>query len=251
LTLSAATNAYTGPTNVSAGTLVIAVSGALPKNNSVAVAAGATLIDVANSVLPSMTTAGSLNINGSMIIQNSPSLQTITTAVGQGYNGGTWNGSGPGIISSSAAAADSKHLTALGVIQNDNGAGSPLYSTFEGSGSATLNDSDVLIKYTYYGDTDLNGEVDGTDYSRIDNGCLNNLTGWFNGDFNYDGVINGSDYTLIDNAFNTQGAQISAELASATAQIAGSGTSAVPEPTTLGLLGIGAVGLLGRRRRRH
>ena len=75
------------------------------------------------------------------------------------------------------------------------------------------------------------------------------LTGWFNGDFNYDGVINGSDYTLIDNAFNTQGAQLAAQIASPTAEIAA--ISAVPEPTTLGLLGMSAIAVLGRRRRHH
>jgi hypothetical protein len=114
------------------------------------------------------------------------------------------------------------------------------------------------VKYTYFGDANLDGKVDGSDYSRIDNAYLYNrthptapLTGWFNGDFNYDGVINGSDYTLIDNAFNTQGALIASEIAAPTAQIAGdSGASAVPEPATLGLLGLGALGLLSRRRRR-
>ena len=105
--------------------------------------------------------------------------------------------------------------------------------------------TDVLVKYTYYGDANLDGKVDGTDYSRIDNGYLNNLSGWFNGDFNYDGVIDGSDYTLIDNAFNTQGASLAAAVA--TAQIAGD-VSAVPEPVSLGLLGIGCMALLGRRR---
>ena len=82
----------------------------------------------------------------------------------------------------------------------------------------------------------------------IDNGYLNHLTGWYNGDFNYDGVVDGSDYTLIDNAFNSQGAQISAQLVAPTTQIGG-GTSAVPEPVTLGLFGISAAGMLGRRRR--
>jgi hypothetical protein len=143
-------------------------------------------------------------------------------------------------------------LHALGVIQNDNGAGTgtALYPTFEGQ---PVSDSDVLIKYTYYGDTNLDGKVDGTDYSRIDNAYAYNqshssspLTGWFNGDFNYDGVINGSDYTLIDNAFNQQGAQISAAIS---AQIAGSGaTSAVPEPASAGII-VAAAALLGRRRR--
>jgi hypothetical protein len=75
-----------------------------------------------------------------------------------------------------------------------------------------------LVKFTYYGDANLDGKVDGADYSRIDAGYLAHgaATGWFNGDFDYDGAINGSDYTLIDNAFNTQGAALPAT------QVAGS-----------------------------
>jgi hypothetical protein len=71
--------------------------------------------------------------------------------------------------------------------------------------------TDVLIKFTYYGDTNLDGSVTAQDYLAIDNAFSYNaanpttpLTGWNNGDFNYDGVINGDDYTLIDNAFNSQ-----------------------------------------------
>ncbi len=47
------------------------------------------------------------------------------------------------------------------------------------------------------------------DYTRIDIAYLNHLTGWSNGDFNLDGVVDGSDYTLIDNTFNTQGTSLS------------------------------------------
>jgi hypothetical protein len=116
-------------------------------------------------------------------------------------------------------------------------------------------DGDILVKYTYYGDATLAGSVSATDYSRIDSSYLsesttgNPVSGWYNGDFNYDGVVNGSDYTLIDNAFNRQGANLSAEVAASTAQIAGP-DAVVPEPAMLGLLAAGLVGVLGRRRSR-
>jgi autotransporter-associated beta strand protein len=195
--------------------------------------------------------------NNSLDVQNG-SIATLTNQVKQGYANGTWNNSS-GIVSSSAAA-DTTHRTALGVILNTTDGtptGAQLYGTattqglFSGISPAK---TDVLIKDTYYGDTNLDGKIDGTDYSRIDAAYLSHgaLTGWFNGDFNYDGVINGSDYTLIDNAFNTEGAQLSALIAAptaiATAQIAEN--SAVPEPSAFGLLGLSICGLIGRRRHR-
>jgi hypothetical protein len=187
---------------------------------------------------------GQLDLTGNDLIVHNGNLINLTDQLRRGYNAG--GASGPGIISSSAVA-DTTHLTALGIMQNDDGTGTPVYSTFDTAASVA---TDVLIKFTYFGDANLDGKVDGSDYSRIDYGYLNNLTGWSNGDFNYDGVIDGSDYTLIDNAFNTQGAQLNASIADpaavATAQIAGS--SSVPEPTTAALLGTTAIGLLSRRR---
>ena len=55
------------------------------------------------------------------------------------------------------------------------------------------------MKYTYFGDANLDGVVNASDYTLIDNGFNSQtsgplLTGWFNGDFNYDGVVNGDDY---------------------------------------------------------
>jgi hypothetical protein len=215
---------------------------------------GATLVSDSQSTISSTRV---LNVDGNAIVHNG-SLSTLSASAQTAFNNG-WAGAS-GIISS-AASSDTTRLTALGVIQNSlnqNTTGTALYSTFEGQ---SVSNTDVLIKYTYYGDANLDGKVDGSDYSLIDNsyemegwtstGPTTMISGWYNGDFNYDGVVDGSDYTLIDNAFNSQGTQISAEIASPTAEISPvGGVSAVPEPTSLGLLGLGAIGLLGRRRRR-
>jgi hypothetical protein len=145
------------------------------------------------------------------------------------------------------------------MIVNDNGSGQPLVTTFEGQ---TVADGDVLVKYTYVGDALLTGHITASDYVQIDNAFNNNsnvnntpLTGWYNGDFNYDGVVNGDDYSLIDNAYNSQESVTfdgtsagPAEVASDTEQVA---SPAVPEPTTLTLIGLGAGGLMVRRRRRN
>jgi autotransporter-associated beta strand protein len=193
-------------------------------------------------------------------------------ATGRGTNG-AWTGNG--IISSAAAASPSNKALAVvlnATNQSGSGAlGSALIgtsgfnhglSTFDGQ---TVSLGDVLVKYTYYGDALLDGNVTAGDYAQIDNGYNVDqsnpgmLSGWYNGDFNYDGVINGDDYTLIDNAFNSQGgvslAGVSAGpaemIASDTDQIAGASSSAVPEPATLGIIGIGAAGLMLRRRQRN
>jgi hypothetical protein len=239
-------------------TVTFASPSALPAYTSLNVSAGATAIAAHNGgpnnnlLTSTLTNSGLVDLTNNDLVVRSGSLSTIWGQLQGGYNGGGWNGT-TGIISSTAAS-DTTHLTTLGVMINDSGAntgtasGTALKSTVDGS---PTRDGDILVKYTYYGDANLSGSVDSADYTLIDAGYLSNgsLSGWYNGDFNYDGVINGSDYTLIDNAFNTQGAAVSAEVASPTAQIAG-GASSVPEPTTISLLGIGAAGLLGKRRRR-
>jgi autotransporter-associated beta strand protein len=247
ITLSGS-DTYTGGTNVSAGSLILNASAAFPTNSSLTVASGA-FVTIANHStnttyvpqLSALTNSGTIDVvNNAFLIHNSSAaVGTINTEVAQAFANGAWTGtnSSSGVITSSMAAADTTHLTAVGVATG--------ITTFQGS---TVLATDVLVKYTYYGDANLDGKVDGSDYSLIDSGYATGATGWENGDFNYDGVINGSDYTLIDNAFNTQGTKIAEEVATATAEIAGT-SSAVPEPTTLSLLGIGTLGLLGRRRR--
>ena len=240
------TNTYTGGTNVTAGTLALPTVAAFPANTSLTIALGASTVTTNHAVgapalvfpISTLTNNGSLDVTNNALTISNTSIGSVTLMAKAGYNNGFWNGTN-GAIVSSMAAADTTHLTAVGVATG--------FSTFEGS---SVSSSLVLAKFTYYGDANLDGTVDGTDYSRIDSGSLMGLTGWYNGDFNYDGVINGSDYTLIDNAFNTQGANIAAEVATPTAQIAGGASSAVPEPGSIALLGAMTLGLLGRRRRK-
>jgi hypothetical protein len=163
----------------------------------------------------SLATNATLNLTNNAAIIHGGSIQTLNALVESGFNSpaGYWNGAG---ITSSTAAGDTTFLTALGIISN-NLSGAALFTAFDNQ-PASLND--VLIKYTYYGDANLDGKVDGTDYSRIDSAIQTPATGWFNGDFNYDNHTDGSDYTLIDNAFNTQGAAMLAQAATPAAQIA-------------------------------
>jgi hypothetical protein len=202
-------------------------------------------------------------------VNNTGELAALTAAAKSGLAGG-WTGTG--LVTSSGTFANNHNLnTGVAIVVNDTNQsgtalnGSPLIGTaqfnngesqFDGQ---SVTDGDILVKYTYFGDALLDGNVTSADYLQIDNGFNNHLTGWYNGDFNYDGVVNGDDYSLIDNAYNSQGTafptSVSAGpaemIASDTAQIDSVATPAVPEPTTLGMLGIGAAGMLMRRRRRN
>ncbi len=202
-----------------ADTIVVPDSGINPLDlSSLSIAAGASLTvqtaanqanrTVVVAATPSIAATGLLDLGGNDLIAHDGNPTQLTALIARGYNGGNWLGTGG--LTSSAAAATSN--TALGIELNSNGSGGTQVSTFDGQ---AVSSTDVLVKYTYFGDANLDGVVNGSDYTLIDNGFNNSLTGWHNGDFNYDGIVNGDDYTLIDNAFNTQ----SAPLAVATAQV--------------------------------
>lgn len=132
------------------------------------------------------------------------------------WNDGTTLSVGPGINSSLVAFeinTNSNYLYAVGALDNNSpfgtlyGVGGGIADNF--AGVYNLTGPEILIKYTYAGDADLNGVVDGTDYSFLDTGFNGGLSGWFNGDFNHDGVVDGTDYGFIDTGFNGQGAPLS------------------------------------------
>ncbi len=130
-------------------------------------------------------------------------------------------------------------LTGLGVIRNSDldvttGIPNSSYTSFSGQ---SVGPDDVLVKYTYVGDSNLSGAVSFDDYVGMDNaffGLIPNL-GWATGDINFDGMINFDDYSKVDQAFFFQGAPLSGE----------SAVAAVPEPATIALAGLGLLAVAG------
>ncbi|HWP39679.1 MAG TPA: autotransporter-associated beta strand repeat-containing protein, partial [Tepidisphaeraceae bacterium] len=250
-------NSYTGGTTVNAGTLSVRKF----SNGTLAVNAGA-VAQVRSQTVPNdpigasrldnvaIAATGRLDLNNNSLIINSGSLSAITALVKSGLeNGGNFDWGGPGIGSNKAAqqnAAAGSFLFGLGVIKNDLGqvgGSGPIYTDF--AGFSGLVGNEVLVKFTYFGDADLSGSIDATDYSLIDNGYVNSLSGWLNGDFDYSGSIDATDYALIDNAYvNQAGPLAEALIAQHSQQFGGEYLAAlraiqsgvIPEPAAIGLL---------------
>ena len=128
------------------------------------------------------------------------------------------NWDGPGLTSSTARTsnlASNFDLVGIGAIRNSDidiltGLPGSSYTTFSG---VAVTPDDILVKYTYIGDGNLDGLVSFDDYVGMDNaffGLIPNL-GWATGDINFDGVINFDDYSVVDQAFFFQGAPLSGE----------------------------------------
>src|SRR5205085_12450013 len=122
---------------------------------------------------------------------------------------------------------------------------------------------DVLVKYTYAGDSDLNGQMTFDDFSKFLDG-YNGVQppSWFYGDYDYNGVVDFTDFNTFINGYNlangVNGATLSpaeqAQLASmataAGAPLIVSNAAPAPEPGSLGVLAVAGVGMLARRRRK-
>ena len=155
---------------------------------------------------------------------------------------GNWTGNG---ITSSAAAsspnAGETGKTGLGygeasVLSITNFLGDPV-------------DADtILVRYTYLGDANLDGQVDISDLGRLAT-AWQTAGVWTGGDFNYDAFIDISDLGIL--ATNWQvgvGAPLGPSFDQALASVGLSGVS-VPEPATMGLLALSLAGVSTRRRR--
>lgn len=193
-------------------------------------AAAPTVFDVATA---SIAPTGTFDLANNALIVRTTSFATINGYVTSGFAGGAWNGFG---INSSVAAVGA-FPTAIGCVDNTTLAAATFFGIAVGA-------DDVLSRFTYYGDANLDGLVDNTDYAFTDAGfgTLNN--GWVLGDYNYDGVVDNTDYAFIDAGFGGQGAPLGASFSEPAASV-----GVVPEPGAFALVALGALGLLNRRRR--
>jgi hypothetical protein len=136
---------------------------------------------------------------------NGSAYTGISGLVQSGRNGGTWDGFG---IGTSMSEAQSGYTTLAVASAADVLGISPTQTALWGT--ETVNGAAVLIKYTYGGDANLDGQVDVEDYSVIDAswGTGAGGGGSFLGDFNLDGVIDIDDYGMIDFCFPIQGLEL-------------------------------------------
>ena len=128
----------------------------------------------------------------------------------------------------------------------DNLGGNPGTYDMDGDGDVDADDMIALVQTylefdsdgdgtpdgtgTFLGDFNADGIVDGTDLSILSGG-FGGSGGFAGGDSNGDGTINGTDLSILSSTFGNVA------------------TAAVPEPVTLGLLAIGGMAMLRRRRR--
>ncbi|MBC7783823.1 MAG: autotransporter-associated beta strand repeat-containing protein [Burkholderiales bacterium] len=232
ITGAGATNVTGGTLNSSLGITQNALSLSNTSTTAIALNGGATGVSVVKSL--AIDSASKLELHDNDLVVDYTGGSTVYTSILDKVKLGLpllgFGGTGKGITSAEVIAQGAGGVglngTMLAVIDGSTTGG----QVTSLSGFTVANPtSSVLVKYTWRGDANLDGVVNGSDYALADTGFSGGGTGWFYGDVNYDGSINGSDYALIDTGFSSQ-------------------TGPLPEPAMLSLLGLGLV-LMKRRRR--
>ena len=142
------------------------------------------------------------DIQTGQMVFDAPTMSdaTFESDLAASYNGGLWNAG-----QFHSTTADATH----GLGWKDNG-------------------TNVTVMYTLYGDTNLDGTVNGNDLNTVLSNFNQTGMTWAQGDFNYDGTVNGTDLNTVLSNFNQHL----------------SVTGTVPEPSSLVLLAAGLAGLL-------
>jgi len=174
--------------------------------------------------------------NNRIIIDGATNPSTegwLLKCLASGYNGGLWNG--PGIDSSMAAASGGVYGVGFADANDPNVPG--------------LTSGQVEVAYTLVGDTNMDGVVNGIDFSTLAANFNQAVPqGWEDGDFNYDGRVNGTDFLMMAQNFN-QGHLNGGDWPAIEAFAAANGISLadVPEPLASGPLAIVSLCLMAPR----
>ena len=183
--------------------------------------------DVIVTEILALSLTGQANLNNNrMIVDYPPSSPTplpmIRALLTSGYAGGGWNGPGLG-----TALGDASQF-ALGYAE-----ATDLFTTFPATFvGEPIDSTSVLVRYTRYGDANLNGQTTIADFAILASN-FNAAGPWARGDFNFDLMIGIADFALLAGNFH--------QSASDTPAAAG------PEPAHLAV----AVMVAGLSRRRR
>jgi hypothetical protein len=223
--------------SVNAGRLVISqkLSQANDPNgtsnvNALSIAGGATLDLTNNSMVIDYNTGAGL---GSL-------LTTIKTMLNDGR-----------LVTTAPSPLGGRDVR-IGYKDNANGVGAG-NATVLGFAGQAIDSSTVMLKFTYGGDTNLDGQVDISDLLNLAQ-HYNGAGDWQFGDFTRDGLVNQADLAILaqDWQAGTTSGQLGGSLSGLLGGLGLPGDVGVPEPTALGLsaISLGSL-LLSRRRRRN
>jgi autotransporter-associated beta strand protein len=245
-----AANTYTGPTTISAGTLVIGTAGALPVSSAVTVDSA---MKLAGGIGQITLTSLSLSAGASVDVTSNPvfidygstadPMPQIESELAAGR-----------IFSSTVASLDasqSQLVYAVGVAD----------SADQTDGSLISGQIEILP--TLAGDATLSGNVDFGDFQLLAQ-FFGSSGNWDQGNFTYGPTIDFGDFQLLAQDFGaTSSLGTASELASLNGFAArfddtlvpnsdGAGFTivSVPEPASAGLLAMAALGVFAGRKRR-
>ena len=243
------TTIFEGPASLGVidrtGTTLVEASGSLVASH---VRENALIVNGPVTILPNGTSAAtsrvrSLLIDGGRLDLNNNDLvidytgaspiQTVREQLQSGYANGAWTGEG---IATSMGNASN---LGLGYAE-----ASAIFSTFPATFSGqSVDNTSILVAFTRFGDANVDGLVNLTDFNRLASNFGGTDRVWSQGDFNYDGLVNLTDFNRLASNFG-----LSAEGPDVTPEDWAALASAVPEPAGWA---VGVIGLLASARRRN